>query len=114
MLVDVAEGDMNVRAPGLLRTRSGKLLMNCLRAHKSGGSSTMCFFISSDDGKTFTEEEPLWKVSKGQLLQGGGNMPAYGKHLSPPEVSAIVSFLGTLHPSTEPAARNSAQPATPR
>ena len=49
-----------------------------------------------------------------QLLQGGGNMPAYGKHLSPPEVSAIVAFLGTLHPSTEPAARNSAQPATPR
>lgn len=73
MLIDVAEGDMNVQAPGLLRTRSGKLLMNCLRAHKSGGSSTMCFFISSDDGKTFTEQESLWKVSKGQLLQGGAS-----------------------------------------
>ena len=53
MLIDVAEGDMNVQAPGLLRAKSGKLLMNCLRAHKSGGSSTMCFFSSSDDGKTW-------------------------------------------------------------
>ena len=73
MLIDVAEGDMNVQAPGLLRTKSDKLLMNCLRAHKSGGSSTMCFFSSSDDGKTFTEQESIWKVSKGQLLQGGAS-----------------------------------------
>ena len=48
-----------------------------------------------------------------QVLQGGGNMPAYGKHLSPPEVSAIVAFLRTLHPPKEPPARNSAQPAAP-
>jgi len=73
MLIDVAEGDMNVQAPGLLRTKSGRLLMNCLRAHKSGSSSTMCFFSSSDDGKTFTEQQSLWKVSKGQLLQGGAS-----------------------------------------
>jgi ubiquinol-cytochrome c reductase cytochrome b subunit len=33
-----------------------------------------------------------------QVLQGGGNMPAYGKHLSPPEVSALVAFLETLRP----------------
>ena len=73
MLIDVAEGDMNVQAPGLLRTRSGKLLMNCLRAHKSGGSSTMCLFSSSDDGRNFTEQTSLWAVSKGQLLQGGAS-----------------------------------------
>ena len=48
-----------------------------------------------------------------QVLQGGGNMPAYGKHLSPPEVSAIVAFLRTLHPPKEPPARNSAQAAAP-
>ncbi len=33
-----------------------------------------------------------------QVLQGGGNMPAYGKNLSPPEVTALVKFLTTLHP----------------
>ena len=49
-----------------------------------------------------------------QVLQGDGNMPAYGKHLSPPEVSALVAFLHTLHPALEPPARNSAQHAVPR
>lgn len=73
MLVDVADGDMNVQAPGLLRTKSGTLLLNCLRAHKSGGSSTMCLFTSTDDGKTFTEGDPLWRASTGQLLQGGAS-----------------------------------------
>lgn len=73
LLVDVASGDMNVQAPGLVRTQSGKLLMNCLRAHKGGGSSTMCLFSSSDDGATFVAQAPLWKVSKGQLLQGGAS-----------------------------------------
>ena len=33
-----------------------------------------------------------------QVLQGGGNMPAYGKNLSPPEATALVAFLKTLHP----------------
>ncbi len=31
-----------------------------------------------------------------QVVQGGGNMPAYGKNLSPPEVTALVAFLETL------------------
>jgi len=44
-----------------------------------------------------------------QVLQGGGNMPAYGKNLSPPEVTALVSFLETLHPVGEPAARDASQ-----
>jgi ubiquinol-cytochrome c reductase cytochrome b subunit len=33
-----------------------------------------------------------------QVIQGGGNMPAYGKNLSPPETTALVAFLKTLHP----------------
>jgi ubiquinol-cytochrome c reductase cytochrome b subunit len=33
-----------------------------------------------------------------QVLQGGGNMPAYGKNLSPAETMALVGFLETLHP----------------
>jgi len=43
------------------------------------------------------------------VLQGGGNMPAYGKNLSPPEVTALVSFLETLHPAGEPAAQDASQ-----
>jgi ubiquinol-cytochrome c reductase cytochrome b subunit len=34
-----------------------------------------------------------------QVIQGGGNMPAYGKNLSPPETTALVAFLKTLRPS---------------
>jgi ubiquinol-cytochrome c reductase cytochrome b subunit len=48
-----------------------------------------------------------------QIVQGGGNMPAYGKNLSPAEVNAIVAFLGTMHPANEPPARDSAKPAEP-
>jgi ubiquinol-cytochrome c reductase cytochrome b subunit len=31
-----------------------------------------------------------------QVLQGGGNMPAYGNALNPPETKALVRFLMTL------------------
>jgi ubiquinol-cytochrome c reductase cytochrome b subunit len=41
-----------------------------------------------------------------QVLQGGGNMPAYGKNLSPAETTALVAFLETLHPTGQPPARN--------
>lgn len=47
-----------------------------------------------------------------QVLQGGGNMPAYRKQLSPPEVTALVAFLRTLHGTQSPA-RDPATPAAP-
>jgi ubiquinol-cytochrome c reductase cytochrome b subunit len=51
-----------------------------------------------------------------QVLQGGGNMPAYGKNLSPSETTALVQFLETLHPVNQPpaadASRNAAMAVT--
>ena len=44
-----------------------------------------------------------------QVLQGGGNMPAYGKNLSPPEVDALVAFLETLHKPTQIPAADASQ-----
>ena len=44
-----------------------------------------------------------------QVLQGGGNMPAYGKNLSPAETTALVSFLKTLHPGGEKPAADASQ-----
>lgn len=41
-----------------------------------------------------------------QVIQGGGNMPAYGKNLSPAETTALIAFLKTLHPAGQPPARN--------
>lgn len=47
-----------------------------------------------------------------QVLQGGGNMPAYGKNLSPAETTALVAFLKTLHPVNESPARDAALAST--
>jgi ubiquinol-cytochrome c reductase cytochrome b subunit len=44
-----------------------------------------------------------------QVIQGGGNMPAYGKNLSPPETTALVAFLKTLHPAGQPPARDASR-----
>ena len=41
-----------------------------------------------------------------QVLQGRGNMPDYGKNLSPAEVTALVAFLETLHPEGQRPARD--------
>jgi ubiquinol-cytochrome c reductase cytochrome b subunit len=46
-----------------------------------------------------------------QVLQGGGNMPAYGKNLSPSETTALVQFLETLHPLNQPAATDASRQA---
>src|SRR5271163_1470544 len=44
-----------------------------------------------------------------QVIQGGGNMPAYGKNLSPAETTALVAFLETLHPQGQPRARDASR-----
>lgn len=44
-----------------------------------------------------------------QVLQGGGNMPAYGKNLSPAETTALVAFLETLRPSALAPARDASR-----
>jgi len=44
-----------------------------------------------------------------QVIQGGGNMPAYGKNLSPAETTALVAFLESLHPAGQPPARDASR-----
>lgn len=45
-----------------------------------------------------------------QVIQGGGNMPAYGKKLSPAEVEALVAFMQTLRPRGVPPVQPSDKP----
>jgi len=45
-----------------------------------------------------------------QVLQGRGNMPAYGNSLNPAETTALVAFLQTLHPAGQPPARDASRP----
>jgi ubiquinol-cytochrome c reductase cytochrome b subunit len=60
-----------------------------------------------------------------QVLQGRGNMPAYGNNLSPAETTALVAFLETLHRAGQRPAQDASReivgaqdsghsPATPR
>jgi ubiquinol-cytochrome c reductase cytochrome b subunit len=52
-----------------------------------------------------------------QVVQGGGNMPAYGTALNSAETEALVAFLQTLHgasrPIAEDASRRLAAPSAP-
>jgi ubiquinol-cytochrome c reductase cytochrome b subunit len=52
------------------------------------------------------------RLTRGQLIDqisngtpGGGNMPAYGKQISPAEMTALVDFLENLRPAGAPPAR---------
>ncbi len=45
-----------------------------------------------------------------QVIQGGGNMPAYGNNLSPQEVKALVTYLVSLRPANTIPALNPAIP----
>ena len=58
-----------------------------------------------DDVATRLTEDQLIR----QVLQGGGNMPAYGKNLSPAETTALVRFLETMKPAGRPAAADASR-----
>jgi len=80
----------------------------CRNCHSLGGSGGMRGPALDLIATRLTRNELIR-----QILEGGGNMPAYGKALKPAEVAAIVAFLTTMHPPNEHPARNSAQPVTP-
>ncbi|HEY1850187.1 MAG TPA: cytochrome b N-terminal domain-containing protein [Candidatus Binataceae bacterium] len=78
----------------------------CRNCHSLGGSGGMRGPELDTTATRLTRNELIR-----QILQGGGNMPGYGKALRPAEVDAIVAFLMTMHPANEPPARSSARPA---
>jgi ubiquinol-cytochrome c reductase cytochrome b subunit len=80
----------------------------CRNCHSIGGEGGLRGPALDDVATRLTRDQLIR-----QVLQGGGNMPAYGKNLSPAEVTAMVAFLGTLHPAGELPARDSAVPAPP-
>jgi len=79
----------------------------CRNCHALGGIGGQRGPALDDVATRLTEDQLIR-----QVLQGGGNMPAYGKNLSPPEVTALVKFLITLHPPGQPPATNAANRAT--
>ncbi|MFN8604398.1 MAG: cytochrome c, partial [Candidatus Binatia bacterium] len=80
----------------------------CRNCHSIGGEGGLRGPALDDVATRLTRDQLIR-----QVLQGGGNMPAYGKNLSPAEVTAMVAFLSTLHPEGELPARDSSVPAAP-
>jgi ubiquinol-cytochrome c reductase cytochrome b subunit len=75
-----------------------KQCRNCHSLGKGGGERGPAL----DDVAVRLTQDQLIR----QVIQGGGNMPAYGKNLSPAETTALVAFLVTLHPAGQAAARD--------
>ena len=78
----------------------------CRNCHSIGGTGGKRGPALDDVATRMTPDQLRYKV-----VTGGGNMPAYGKNLSAPEIEALVSFLQTLHPANEPPAFDAAQHA---
>jgi ubiquinol-cytochrome c reductase cytochrome b subunit len=78
----------------------GKQCRNCHSIGESGGQRGPAL----DSVAVRLTQDQLIR----QVIQGGGNMPAYGKNLSPAETTALVAFLETLHPAGQTPARDAA------
>jgi ubiquinol-cytochrome c reductase cytochrome b subunit len=87
-----------VRGRTPLELRGALVFQNkqCRNCHALGGTGGQRGPALDEVATRLTKEELVR-----QVIQGGGNMPAYGKKLSPAEVDALVSFMATLH-STSP------------
>ena len=77
--------------------RQGALVFQAKQCHN-------CHALGDQGGKRGPElDQVAARLTEDQLvrqvIQGGGNMPAYGKNLSPAETTALVAFLETLHPA---------------
>ena len=78
----------------------------CHNCHALGGRGGRRGPALDDVAVTLTSDQLVR-----QVIQGGGNMPAYGKNLSPAETTALVAFLETLHPPGQGRARDLSLPA---
>ncbi len=85
----------------------------CRNCHSLGGEGGMRGPALDGIASRMTEDQMIR-----QVLQGGGNMPAFGNALSPAETTALVDFLETLRAGRVPAAidasRNVAESPQPQ
>src|SRR5262249_42025419 len=91
--------------------RQGALVLQnkqCRNCHALNGSGGLRGAPAGRGGTPLTGGQ----VAR-QVIQGGGNMPAYGKNLSPAEVAALVAFMKTLRGPNEIPAQDSTSPAQP-
>src|SRR5204862_1271518 len=81
---------------------------NCRNCHALAGSGGERGPDLTTVGTRLTAEQLIDQISNG--TPGGGNMPAYGKQISPAEMTALVAFLDNLRPGGVPAAMPATRP----
>jgi ubiquinol-cytochrome c reductase cytochrome b subunit len=82
--------------------RQGAIVLQyeqCRNCHSIGGAGGLRGPALDAVASRLTEDQMIR-----QVLQGGGNMPAYGNSLSPSETTALVGFLRTLRGNDLPSA----------
>lgn len=79
----------------------------CRNCHALGGEGGMRGPALDSIAARMTEDQIIR-----QVLQGGGNMPAYGNALSPSETKALVRFLVTLRDDYRPPAIDASRSLT--
>src|SRR5262245_30489284 len=72
---------------------------SCRNCHALDGSGGQRGPDLTSVGTRLTRGQLIDQVSNG--TPGGGNMPAYGKQISPAEMTALVAFLENLRPAGE-------------
>jgi ubiquinol-cytochrome c reductase cytochrome b subunit len=87
--------------------REGALVFQAKQCHN-------CHQLGGEGGKRGPElDQVAVELTQDQMIrqviQGGGNMPAYGKNLSPAETTALVAFLETLYPPGQSPARDASR-----
>jgi ubiquinol-cytochrome c reductase cytochrome b subunit len=75
---------------------------NCRNCHALDGIGGRRGPGLTDIGTRMTRNQLIDQVING--TPGGGNMPAYGKQISPVEMEALVAFMINLHPEGQPPA----------
>jgi ubiquinol-cytochrome c reductase cytochrome b subunit len=99
-----------VRNSTPLRLQGGALFQNknCRNCHALDGVGGRRGPDLTTVGTRLTGDQLIDQVSNG--TPGGGNMPAYGKQISPAEMTTLVAFLEGLRPAGAPAAEPATRP----
>jgi ubiquinol-cytochrome c reductase cytochrome b subunit len=99
-----------VRDSSPLRLQGALMFQNksCRNCHALEGSGGQRGPDLTFVGTRLTRDQLIDQVSNG--TPGGGNMPAYGKQISPAEMTALVAFLENLRPAGAPAAEPATRP----
>jgi ubiquinol-cytochrome c reductase cytochrome b subunit len=90
--------------------RQGAIVLQnkqCRNCHSIGGAGGLRGPALDAIAARMTEDQMIR-----QVLQGGGNMPAYGNALNPSETTALVRFLTTLRGNDLPAAIDASRRVT--